>query len=374
LLYISNELNFKPRPDLNIYQAKGTESIFVEIVNKGKSNDIVGVIYRHPSMCEEDFNENLLRNLIHKLSVETKKNIFIAGDFNFDLLKAEKHQATTDFYDLLTSNFLLPMILLPTKINNVTDTLIDNYNIFTNYFNPDVISGNLTLAISDHLPSFTIFPNSNQNHIPKKHNFYKRDRTNFKDRADYALFREDFIKIDWQNILQIEKHDPNISFNNFYETFEALLDKYLPLKKNSKVEYKRKYKPWITHGIVTSMVRRNKIFGKYIRAKNLVNKNILHGEYKTLRNEIIVLIKTSKKLFFKSYFDKNRNNIRNIWKGINQIANVKSKSYDSPTCLTDCDGESVTDANEISNKFNDYFSNIADSILDERKYTGDGNF
>ena len=70
LLYISNELNFKPRTDLNIYQAKGVESIFVEIINKYKVNDIIGVIYRHPSMCEEDFNENLLRNLVHKLSNE----------------------------------------------------------------------------------------------------------------------------------------------------------------------------------------------------------------------------------------------------------------------------------------------------------------
>ena len=130
-------------------------------------------------MCEEDFNENLLRNLVHKLSMEKNKNIYIAGDFNFDLIKASSHQATSDFYDLLSSNFLLPMILLPTKINSVTDTHIDN--IFTNHFNPDTVSGNLTLAISDHLPSFIIFPHSNQNHIPKKQNLYKRDRTNFKD-------------------------------------------------------------------------------------------------------------------------------------------------------------------------------------------------
>ena len=69
------------------------------------------------------------------------------------------------------------------------------------------MSGNLTLAISDHLPSFTIFPKSNQNHIPKKHNLYKRDRTNFK-----------------------EKEDANLSFNIFHDSIENLLDKYLPLK------------------------------------------------------------------------------------------------------------------------------------------------
>ena len=97
LLYISNELNFKPRPDLTIYQAKGAESIFVEIVNKNKSNNIVGVVYRYPSMCE-DFNDNFLRNLIHKFHNENNKNIYIAGDFNFDLIKISDDQATADFF------------------------------------------------------------------------------------------------------------------------------------------------------------------------------------------------------------------------------------------------------------------------------------
>ena len=103
------------------------------------------------------------------------------------------------------------MILLPTKINSGTDTLIDN--IFTNHFNPDTVSGNLTLAISDHLPSFSIFQKSNQNHIPKQHNFYKRDRTNFKEKEHFMLFMEDFINIDWPKTLQLDNHDANLSFH-----------------------------------------------------------------------------------------------------------------------------------------------------------------
>ena len=53
-------------------------------------------------MCEEEFNENFLRNLIHKFHNENNKNIYIAGDFNFDLIKTSQHQATADFFDLLT--------------------------------------------------------------------------------------------------------------------------------------------------------------------------------------------------------------------------------------------------------------------------------
>ena len=68
-------------------------------------------------MDVNNFIDDKLDTLVHKLSFEKNKKIFIAGDFNFDLLK-------------MTSNFLLPTITLPTKINTLNDTLIDN--IFTN--------------------------------------------------------------------------------------------------------------------------------------------------------------------------------------------------------------------------------------------------
>ena len=166
LLYVLDELNCKPRNDLNIYHAKQVASIFVEIINKNKANDINGVIYRHPSMCPYNFNENYLRQLMHKIAQDSNKNIFIAGDFNFNLINTNNHQETNDFFDIFMSNFLLPTILLPTKINNGPDTLIDN--IFSNQYNPDIISGNLTIEISDHLPSFCIFPKSNQKPFTKK--------------------------------------------------------------------------------------------------------------------------------------------------------------------------------------------------------------
>ena len=140
--------------------------MFIEIINPKSANCVVGTIYRHPSMSGEDFNNDYLKVLTHKLNKENEKNIYLAGDFNFDLLKVSSDSPTSDFFYTLTSNFLLPMISLPTKINTVNDTLIDN--IFTNQFVPDTISGNITVGISDHLPSFVIVPNSNQHHLPKK--------------------------------------------------------------------------------------------------------------------------------------------------------------------------------------------------------------
>ena len=70
LLYIANHLSYKCCSNLNIYKKNELESPFSEIVNPRKSNIIVGVIYRHPSMDLADFNCNYLNNLLEKTSKE----------------------------------------------------------------------------------------------------------------------------------------------------------------------------------------------------------------------------------------------------------------------------------------------------------------
>ena len=117
---------------------------------------MVGVVYRQPTSCQDDFIDNHMKNLLYKLNNEKNKNVFICGDFNFDLLNSTNDVFTSESYDLLSSNFFLPTILVPTKINQKTNTIIDN--IFTNQYSPGIISGNFTISISDHLPSFAIFP------------------------------------------------------------------------------------------------------------------------------------------------------------------------------------------------------------------------
>ena len=223
LLYIKSSLSFKPRPDLSMYSKKELESIFVEIINHQSANTIVGSVYRHPSMDGDEFNELALRPFIQKLSKHSKKDIFIAGDFNFDLLNASSHNDTSEFFDIMTSNFLMPTILIPTKINNVNNTLIDN--IFTNQINPDIISGNLTTAISDHLPSFVVLPKTHYQYLPKKHNIFKRNTKKF-DREHFLL---DMLSITWDE--KISYKDADTSFNEFYNEIEILLDKHMPLKK-----------------------------------------------------------------------------------------------------------------------------------------------
>ena len=110
------------RNDLNIYKKNELESTFIEIVNPKKSNIIVGVIYRHPSMNLTGFTCNYLNKPLENISKE-QKSVFLLGNFNVNLLNYNEHNQTNEFLDSLVSNSFIPLILQSTKITNYSNTL-----------------------------------------------------------------------------------------------------------------------------------------------------------------------------------------------------------------------------------------------------------
>ena len=368
LLYAKVGINFIPRDDLSgsMYKSKELESFFVEVVNPNESNNIVGVIYRHPCMNEILFNDDYIKPLNEKLSSENK-TIYLSGDFNFDLLSASSHTETSDFFDSMMSSFLLPTITIPTKINSVKSTVIDN--IFTNNINPDLCSGNLAIGISDHLPSFAIVPKKNQNHMPKKQALYRRNTKKF-DRENFLL---DYLNINWDEVLEIDKNDTNHSAASFMKKINYLLDKHMPIKKVSQKEFKQKFKPWITNDILHKIDEKNKLFNKYVHLKNVDQKLRIFNEYKLAKNRITFLIRESKKAYYNNYFSKHKKNLQKVWKGIKEIINIKNKNFDHPTSLLD-NKKFIDDPTQMANAFNNFFTSIADDILKKRKYEGNKSF
>ena len=151
LLYIANHLSYKCCNDLNFYKNMNLNLLKVEIVNPKKSNIILGVIYRHSFMDLTYFSCSYLNKLLQNISKE-QKSVFLLGEFNFNLLNHNEFNQTNEFLDSLASNLFIPLILQPTKITSHSNTLIDN--IISNFIDPDIVSGNLSATISDHLPQF----------------------------------------------------------------------------------------------------------------------------------------------------------------------------------------------------------------------------
>ena len=236
LLYIASHLSYKPRPDLNIYKSDQLESTFVEISNPKKSNIVIGCIYKHPNMDVFDFKNNYPSQIFETVPKE-RKQVFLLGDFNINLLNYNDHHPANDFLDSLAYNSFMPYILHPTRITSHSKTLIDN--IFSNYISHEIISGNITATISDHLPQFSFVPNILSNPPTQKSNYYERDWSKFKQ-ENFIL---DYFDKDWADLLQIDQQNVNLSLDSFLNNINSILDVHAPLKKVNKYKLKFKTKP-----------------------------------------------------------------------------------------------------------------------------------
>ena len=103
-----------------------------------------------------EFNGDYLNELLDKLPKENK-TIFLLSDFNINLLNCDIHPPSNEFLDSLSSYYFLPQILQPGRVTSSSKTSIDN--IFSNMAVANIISGNLPVSISGHLPQFLLSPN-----------------------------------------------------------------------------------------------------------------------------------------------------------------------------------------------------------------------
>ena len=69
LMYISEKISYKIQSNLNIYNPKQLESIFIEILRPDHPGGIVGTIYKHPSMSFPLSIQNVL-HLFLKTSIK----------------------------------------------------------------------------------------------------------------------------------------------------------------------------------------------------------------------------------------------------------------------------------------------------------------
>ena len=382
LIYVSDKLSYKPRKDLEIYESKKLESTFIEIVNETEQNIVVGCIYKHHNISTTEFTERMI-TLLLRLSKE-KKKCFLTGDYNINLLQLENDRAIEQFFDTVTNANFTPLITSPTRISKSTKTLIDN--IFYNDFSSNIISGNLTVGISDHMPQFAFVQKNTFKIDNSKPKLVKKYARKFKN-INTELFNRDLSKINWDINTDLNKvdwetkelTDVNHYCNNFLHIFNQILDVHAPMTevKVSKKQAKQNAKPWITNEILKLIKAKDRTYHKIVKEPDSIIKNELNIRYKQQKNEITKLIRKSKKIYYTNYFEKNSNNIKKLWAGINQIINRCNTQNNIPVSIEiDIDGNvsTIVDPKEIANTFNSHYTSVAEKILKKRKYSGNKSF
>ena len=257
--------------------------------------------------------------------------MFILGDFNIDLLNYNCNTLTTNFVNFLFSKQFLPYIIHPSRVSGNTYTLIDN--IFSNITDNETLSGNIMTQISDHFPQFLIVKHAGITY--KNVSYFQHDFSSLNEEN----LQNGFANLDL-NYLTDNALDVNAKFNRFLSSLDELVKAHAPLKKLSKKDIKFRNKPWINGKIQKMMCIRDNLLQK-IR-KN--NSQSLADLYKKFRNRVSESFRESKASYFYNYFQKNSNNMKQLWSGIKSVISIrKSSNVNVISKLKDSNGNVASD-------------------------------
>ena len=116
----------------------------------------------------------------------------------------------------------LPYILHPARVTGHSQTIIDNI------FSKEIVCGNLTLTISDHLPQVLFIPSMFSDNPDKKSNIFERSWTNF-NQAEFVM---DYFDKDWSSILNLRHGNMNVSVETFIDNMNLINMAYLKKSVN----------------------------------------------------------------------------------------------------------------------------------------------
>ena len=141
----------------------------------------------------------------------------------------------------------------------------------------------------------------------------------------------------------------NVKFNRLLSSLDELVNTHAPLKKLTKRDIKFRNKLWINCKVQKMMRIRDRLLRKL--KKN--NSQPLINLYKKFRNQVSVSLSESKASYYYNYFQKNSNNMKQLWSGIKSVINIKkSSNVNVINKLKDSDGNITSDPAVIANIFN----------------------
>src|SRR6218665_270644 len=215
--------------DLGISPKHNTyKSIFIQVQQKKRPDLVIEVVYHPPVQSLTDFMDE--QAILVSVLSKCKRNLILVGDFNINLLKISTNGPTKTFMNILTAEFIAPVINCPKRITEFTATLIDN--IFTNIVQ-DVIDPFVIVSdLSDHFPVISWFqnfsPTTSNPHLPVSRRINKITLQNFN---------EDLANTNWSSVRSnLEQDKPNEAYNNFITIYRDKYNKNFPklLKKTKE--------------------------------------------------------------------------------------------------------------------------------------------
>ena len=147
--------------------------------------------------------------------------------------------------------------------------------------------------------------------------------------------------------------DANETFNSYINKFVELYNKNFPIITIKRKE-KHMGKPYITPAIIKSIKYRNKLQKLYAKWPLTYDKI-----FKSYRNKVNTIIKAAKENYYKTKITSNSSDPRKMWDTINTLL---GKNKPKLPLSFNVNGNSITDPYNVATSFNDYFSNIGNTL------------
>ena len=187
--------------------------------------------------------------------------------------------------------------------------------------------------ITGHFPQFLIVKHAGISY--KNLSYFQHDFSNLNE--EHLL--NDFSNLDL-TYLNDSALDENAKFNRLLSSHDELVITHAPLKKLTKKDFEFRNKPWIT-GKIQKMMR---IRDRFLRKLKKNNSQALVDLYKKFRNRVSVSLNQSKASYYYNYFQKNSNNMKQLWSGIKSVINIrKSSNVNVISKLKDSNGNITSD-------------------------------
>ena len=331
---------------VNAYRLKidthSIESVCIKLVGNGHSivNDtIICSIYRPPRGGLKEFVTKLILENVHNYPT------YIFGDFNIDLGRKSENSEM-----LLNTGFsygFFPIIDKPTRVHNLSKTIIDN--IFTNSYN--AISDHYILVsdISDHYA--LLITTETMEH--KGTDITLKRKINRKNIDTFIQTVKSYKYVD---ILKMRSSSE--AYNCFHNILIDTYEKSFPFVKPSTT-YKDRLS-WVDAELKKSIKVKNKMYIKSKRHPTVENQK----NYKLFLITVNKQLKSSIRNYYKNLLSEGKNDMKKQWRILKEIAG-RLKTSDCPTFFTSEDGSREEDHLSIAENCNTFFSQIGQHLANK---------
>lgn len=364
-IYIKNSLEFEelthiPQPTLN----KSFQWIFGKVYHKSNPNNfkIIGNVYRSPGTDFELFIQEFSQ-VLEKLK-HYKNETYIAGDFNLDLLEINSDDKVQNFFNTFMSHSFIPTATMPTRFpppniknsKQIKTSLLDNIYVKMNHYESNT-PGILSTKQSDHFPVFVLGNKIKQKEPRNKTVTYR----NFSH-INVQTFKNELEKIDWTQVTL--QPDANSAYNLFHNVYQIIYDRNFPEITSKFNKYTHKTNPWVTKGIMKSILFRDNLhaFLRSIKDENLKEETSKY--YKRYNNTLTYVIRKSKSLHYTNLLEKTKGDMKSTWKTLNSLIGRCKKNVNLVEAFL-INNKLSTDKKEIANNFNAYFTAVGSKLAEK---------